>query len=162
YLETNNEALSSIARSLLNERPYMYGEHYLPHDAEIRELMTAKSRKDTLESLGVRPVRVAPRQNVEDGINAVRNLLPRTVVDEETCGRGIEVLRNRLREADDMQTTVRERARTDWAPHGAIAFRYRAIALSPRAKPHPNNYPRRDDAEAVAENDTEPRPLRDQ
>src|SRR5690606_14698164 len=59
YYETNNEALSAIARSLLNERVYTYGEHYLPHDAEIRELMTAKSRKDTLKGLGVRPITVA-------------------------------------------------------------------------------------------------------
>jgi len=143
YLETNNEALSSIARSLLNERPYMYGEHYLPHDAEIRELMTAKSRKDTLESLGVRPVRVAPRQNVEEGINAVRNLLPRCVFDEKKCARGIEALRNYQREWDDKLKTFRKTPRHDWASHGADAFRYLAISLSPRAKPQPINYPRR-------------------
>lgn len=143
YLETNNEALSSIARSLLNERPYMYGEHYLPHDAEIRELMTAKSRKDTLESLGVRPVRVAPRQNVEEGINAVRNLLPRCVFDEKKCARGIEALRNYQREWDDKLKTFRKNPRHDWASHGADAFRYLALTLSPRAKPQPINYPRR-------------------
>jgi len=143
YLETNNEALSSIARSLLNERPYMYGEHYLPHDAEIRELMTAKSRKDTLESLGVRPVRVAPRQNVEEGINAVRNLLPRCVFDEKKCARGIEALRNYQREWDDKLKTFRKTPRHDWASHGADAFRYLAISLSPRAKPQPIHYPRR-------------------
>ena len=143
YLETNNEALSSIARSLLNERPYMYGEHYLPHDAEIRELMTAKSRKETLESLGVRPVRVAPRQNVEEGINAVRNLLPRCVFDEKKCARGIEALRNYQREWDDKLKTFRKTPRHDWASHGADAFRYLAISLSPRAKPQPINYPRR-------------------
>lgn len=143
YLETNNEALSSIARSLLNERPYMYGEHYLPHDAEIRELMTAKSRKDTLESLGVRPVRVAPRQNVEEGINAVRNLLPRCVFDEKKCARGIEALRNYQREWDDKLKTFRKTPRHDWASHGADAFRYLAISLSPRAKPQPINYPKR-------------------
>ncbi len=143
YLETNNEALSSIARSLLNERPYMYGDHYLPHDAEIRELMTAKSRKDTLESLGVRPVRVAPRQNVEEGINAVRNLLPRCVFDEKKCARGIEALRNYQREWDDKLKTFRKTPRHDWASHGADAFRYLAISLSPRAKPQPINYPRR-------------------
>ena len=143
YLETNNEALSSIARSLLNERPYMYGEHYLPHDAEIRELMTAKSRKETLESLGVRPVRVAPRQNVEEGINAVRNLLPRCVFDEKKCARGIEALRNYQREWDDKLKTFRKTPRHDWASHGADAFRYLAISLSPRAKPQPIHYPRR-------------------
>ena len=143
YLETNNEALSSIARSLLNERPYMYGEHYLPHDAEIRELMTAKSRKETLESLGVRPVRVAPRQNVEEGINAVRNLLPRCVFDEKKCARGIEALRNYQREWDDKLKTFRKTPRHDWASHGADAFRDLAISLSPRAKPQPINCPRR-------------------
>jgi len=121
----------------------MYGEHYLPHDAEIRELMTAKSRKDTLESLGVRPVRVAPRQNVEEGINAVRNLLPRCVFDEKKCARGIEALRNYQREWDDKLKTFRKTPRHDWASHGADAFRYLAISLSPRAKPQPINYPRR-------------------
>lgn len=143
YYETNNEALSAIARSLLNERVYTYGEHYLPHDAEIRELMTAKSRKDTLEGLGVRPITVASRQSVEEGIAAVRNMLPRCVFDEVKCAQGIEALKNYQREWDDKLKTFRKNPRHDWASHGADAFRYLALTLAPKAKPKPIPYPKR-------------------
>lgn len=143
YYEINNEALSAVARVLLNAKPYTYGEHYLPHDAEIRELMSAKSRKDTLEGLGVRPITVAPRQSVEEGINAVRNLLPRCVFDETKCAQGIEALKNYQREWDEKMKTFRQRPRHDWASHGADAFRYLALTLAPKAKPKPIPYPKR-------------------
>ena len=44
----------------LNERGYLYGTHYLPHDVEVRELGTGKSRKEVLEGLGVRNISVCP------------------------------------------------------------------------------------------------------
>jgi phage terminase large subunit len=140
YYETNNTALSEIARELLNSRRYTYGEHILPHDAEIRELMTAKSRKDSLEALGLQPIRIATRQSVEEGINASRMMLPKCVFDKEKCARGLEGLKQYRREWDEKRKTFKMAPLHDWTSHGADAFRYLAMMFEPRVKPQPIKY----------------------
>lgn len=137
YYETNNTALSEVARVLRNEKPYTYAEHYLPHDAEVRELMTAKTRKEHLEALNIRPVIVVPRQSVEEGINAVRNMLPRCVVDKDKCKTGLEALKQYRREWDEKLKTFRTRPLHDWTSHAADSFRYMAMALRPVVTPGP-------------------------
>lgn len=143
YYEVNNQSLTETARVLRNDMPYMYGEHYLPHDAEIRELMTAKTRKETLESLQVRPITIATRQSVEDGINAVRQLLPKCVIDETKCRQGIEALKQYRREWDDKHKTFKQRPLHDWTSHGADAMRYLAMCFEPKTRPKKINYPTR-------------------
>lgn len=143
YYEANNTSLTEIARVLRNDKPYMYGEHYLPHDAEIRELMTAKSRKESLEALGIRPITIASRQSVEEGINAVRQTLPKCVFDETKCARGLEALKQYRREWDDKRKTFKTTPYHDWTSHGADAFRYLAMTFAPKAAPKPISYPRR-------------------
>lgn len=134
YYEANNTSLAEIAKVLRNEKPYVYADHYLPHDAEVRELMTAKSRKESLESLGIRPITIAKRQSVEEGINAVRNILPRALFDEVKCERGIECLKQYRREWDDKTKTFKLRPLHDWTSHGADAMRYMATCFAPRVK----------------------------
>lgn len=143
YYEVNNTPLTEIARVLRNDKPYMYGEHYLPHDAEIRELMTAKSRKESLEALGIRPITVATRQNVEEGINAVRQMLPKCLFDENKCALGIKGLKQYRREWDDKLKTFRLKPLHDWTSHGADAFRYLAMCLKPKSEAHKISYPTR-------------------
>lgn len=140
HYEVSNKALSEIPRVLLSEKPYIYAEHYLPHDAEIRELMTAKSRKDTLEGLGLRPIKIASRQSVEEGINAVRNMLPKCVFDKTKCKQGLESLKQYRREWDEKAKTFRQRPLHDWTSHAADSFRYMAMSLQERAAPKPLNY----------------------
>lgn len=132
YYETNNTSLTEVSRVLRNDKPYSYGEHYLPHDAEIRELMTAKSRKESLEALGIRPITIATRQSVEEGINAARQMLPKCVFDADKCSRGIEALKQYRREWDDKLKTFKRAPLHDWTSHGADAFRYLAMSFAPK------------------------------
>jgi hypothetical protein len=143
YYEVNNTPLTEIARVLRNDKPYMYGEHYLPHDAEIRELMTAKSRKESLEALGIRPITIAARQNVEEGINAARQMLPKCLFDETKCALGIKGLKQYRREWDDKLKTFRLKPLHDWTSHGADAFRYLAMCLKPKSEAKKISYPTR-------------------
>lgn len=135
YFETNNTALRDIPRILLNEKPYTYAEHYLPHDVEIRELMSGTSRKSSLEALGLRPIEVAPRISVEDGISAVRNILPKCYFDAKKCERGIDCLKQYQREWDERLKVFKRRPLHDWTSHGADAFRYLATMLKPQMTP---------------------------
>jgi hypothetical protein len=128
---------------VLRDKPYAYGDHLLPHDAEVKELGTGMSRVETLNSLGLRPT-IVPRQSVEDGIQAVRNLLPKCWFDAENCKHGIEALKQYRAEFDEKLKTLRPRPLHDWASHCADAFRYLALGLKPPVDySKPLAYPKR-------------------
>jgi len=114
----------------LRSKPYKYGEHYLPHDVNVRELSTGKARIDTLHDLGVHAT-VVPQLPVADGINAVRNLLGMCYFDEDKCHYGIEALKAYHAEYDDIRRVIKAVPVHDWASHAADAFRYAAIMLDP-------------------------------
>jgi phage terminase large subunit len=121
----------------LQERDYLWGNHYLPHDAEVRELGTGKSRVETLTGLGIRNITICPNIPIEDGIQAARLLLPTCWFDKEKCKEGIEALRMYRREWDDKRQEFKLRPLHDWTSHFADAFRYFAVGHSdrPAAKP---------------------------
>lgn len=135
YIEASGEALDYYVREL-NKRPYMWGEHLLPHDAEAKELGTGRTRTETLKSLGLTRVKIVPAQRVEDGINAVRLMLTRCWFDKTNCKRGIEALRGYRREFDDKTKTFRMKPLHSWESHGADAFRYLALGI-PKAATQP-------------------------
>ena len=128
YYETSGADLGHYAREIAR-RPYVYGGHIVPHDAQARELGTGKSRLEVLASLGLKGITVAPAHRVEDGINAVRMLLPRCWFDKERCVRGIDALRLYRADYDARGETLRPRPVHDWTSHGADAFRYLAMGL---------------------------------
>jgi hypothetical protein len=60
----------------IRENKWHTAEHILPHDVEVRELGTGRSRKEMLQEAGLQ-ITVAPRLSVADGIQAVRRILPK-------------------------------------------------------------------------------------
>lgn len=106
YIEGSGEGLHHYVR-LLGERRYVFERHILPHDAEVRELGSGRSRRETLHSLGLVPTRVLANSNVADGINAVRLVLPKCWFDAERCAAGIKALRHYRREWNEAAQTWR-------------------------------------------------------
>lgn len=127
YLEVSGEGLPAIAKRL-DAKDYRYGRHILPHDANARELGTGRSRIETLQALGIRNTEIVPAQEVVDGINATRLMIPKCWFDADRCERGIEALKQYRREWDGKRQVWRERPLHDWASHAADAFRYGALA----------------------------------
>jgi hypothetical protein len=128
YIEGSGEALSYYVR-LLQERPYVYERHLLPHDAEVRELGSGRTRSETLRGLGVRPMRTVRQHNVADGIQAVRAILPRAWFDAQRCALGIRALRGYRREWNEAGQTWRNTPVHDHASHGADAMRYLCLGV---------------------------------
>lgn len=126
YYESNGVGLDHYAR-VLQQRGYRYDQHILPHDVRVRELGSGKSRLETLESLGVTPITIAPQLQVDDGIQAVRSMLPLCWFDAEKCDHLIEALRAYHREYDDQRMTWKGRPEHDWSSHPSDAFRYLAV-----------------------------------
>jgi phage terminase large subunit len=133
YYESSGVGLDHYV-AVLNSRGYNYTDHILPHDVRVRELGTGKSRLETLDNLGVRPITIAAQLNVDDGIQAVRSLLGRAWFDEEKCERGIDCLRQYRRDYDENNKSFKARPLHDWSSHSADAMRYLAIGYRPMSQ----------------------------
>lgn len=123
YYSNHGEGFTHYAK-VLKELPYVYGRHYLPHDAAVRELATGKHRSEVLEGLGISPIDIVPRINhINEGIEMVRQKLPLCWFDETKCAEGIKALGSYRQEYDEARATFKSRPLHDWASHGADAFR---------------------------------------
>jgi len=128
YLEDSGTALEHYVRAL-RARPYAWQQHILPHDAAVRELGSGRTRRETLHGLGLVPSRVLEASAVADGINAVRQVLPRAWFDATRCAKGIQALRHYRREWNEAAQTWRSSPVHDHASHGADAMRYLALGV---------------------------------
>lgn len=125
HAEYTNMGLPDIVADW-RARPYHYGKIIAPHDVEVRELGSGKTRKETLRALGC-DVIVAPNLPVAEGIEATRQLLPRMWFDAVECKHGIECLRQYRSDWDDKQGVLRLRPLHDWTSHSADSLRMLAV-----------------------------------
>lgn len=121
YYESSGEGLPHYI-AWLQRLGCVFGRHYAPHDIAVREFSSGVSRLDTARTLGIR-FEVVPQHSVEDGIEAVRQELPRCWFDKDHCKQGIAALRAYTKDYDEQRGVWRDRPRHDWASHGADAFR---------------------------------------
>ena len=128
YYETRNVALVEIAKTV-KEMPYVYAEHYMPHDIETREISTATTRREQCEKIGLKPIRPGSKLPVADGINAVRTMLPKCVFDKNKCEKGLEALQAYRTELNEEKNVFGAKPLHDWSSHGADAFRELAVNL---------------------------------
>lgn len=113
----------------LDKKPYRYNQHIFPHDMKAREMGTGKSRVETVEAMGLKNCEVLARLDIEDGIQAVRNLLPKCYFDKVKTQRGIEALSLYRAEYDERHKVFKPRPVHDWTSHAADAFRALAMGL---------------------------------
>ncbi len=139
YIEATGEDLPYYAREI-KERPYYHEIHYLPHDARAQMLGAPKSREMMLNDLKIRPTLVVPRHRVEEGIEAVRQMLPRSYFDEVKCATGIEALRHYQRRWDSMKKIFLPTPLHNWASNGSDAMRI--CAMSERTPVNTTDLPR--------------------
>lgn len=126
YIENSGEGLSFYAtelKSFAREHRVSFSRHVMPHDIEVRELGTGKSRKEVALAMGLNPISVSPKLAVEDGVDCVRRMLPFCWFDEERCARGISALTEYTKEWDEKNKVFKAHPKHNWASHGADAFR---------------------------------------
>ena len=120
---------SSITQEIqkLKAKPYVYGEHYVPHDARVHELSTGLTRLEIACDLGIN-MTVVDRIPVQDGIDLVKSTLPRCWFHEPNTKIGIDHLANYCREWNSALGKPEERPRHDEHSHSADGFRYLSLA----------------------------------
>ena len=127
FYENRGEGLPHYCK-VLQAKPYLYGDHFAPHDIEVRELGSGKSRREMAWDLGLN-FRVVPKLPLEDGIHAAQMLIPRCWFDAEKCKQGLDALKQYHRAYNERNRTFRTSPVHDWSSHAADAFRYLAIGI---------------------------------
>jgi hypothetical protein len=127
YYENHGVGLDHYVK-WIKDNDYLKAEHILPHDVRVRELGTGKSRMEMLEDSGLE-IKIAPRMGLDDGIQAVRRLLPRCWFNVPKVQIGLNCLRNYRRDYDEKRKIFYERPLHDWSSHGSDSFRYLALGL---------------------------------
>ncbi len=125
--ENSGEPLTHYLQ-YLKSKPFTFGKHLVPHDAAIHEFSTGLSRVEVARNHGVN-FTVVPDIGVNEGIDAVRNLLNRCWFDEEKCSKGIHSLENYKREWNERQGCWASQPLHNFASHGADAFRMLAVGM---------------------------------
>ena len=127
YLEGSRNSLEHYVREL-TRKPYLYGGHYLPHDAGYAQLgLEGRSLADQAKGFGLRPIHLGGKSDVLAGITQARTTFSQCWFDQERCQRLIDVLSAYRMEWDDKKHDWKEKPYHDWASHGADAFRYLAM-----------------------------------
>ena len=98
-----------------------YGTHYAPHDIMKREYTTNKSIMGTVRQLGLNFSPVPRIPHKEDGIAAVRCILPRCIFHEKNCEKGLGALLSYHARFNEKKNYYSD-PEHDWSSHSADAF----------------------------------------
>lgn len=110
----------------LQEKPYIWGKHFAPHDVRATDIGTGKTRLETAGALGWQ-FEIVPEIGVDDGINAGRLLFPRLYVDETKCQLWLDAIGQYRQEWVDKLGMFRDNPLHDWTSHPADMYRYAAV-----------------------------------
>jgi hypothetical protein len=130
YYEAHGEDLIHYVK-YLQDTGYIFGKHFLPHDAShVRLADRNRSTQEMLEALGVRNIEIVPRvENINAGIQLVRDNLITAYFDEINCDLGIKRLDNYKKRWNEKQGRWSDEPLHDINSEGADAFRTYAQAL---------------------------------
>ena len=114
---------------LLQSKGYVYGRHYLPHDA-AHESIASNSVEQQMRAAGLDVVVLDSGPGaVTNGINATRSLFPQLYFDEERCADGLNRLRRYRYKVDEKTGSWSPEPLHDENSHPADALRYLAQSL---------------------------------
>lgn len=120
YYESNGEDVAHYC-AVVNEKPYKYEKHYVPHDAANKLLAAGgKSIVEQASSHGVRMI-VVPATSQQNSIEATRKTLGNVWIDEEKCKDGLHALKHYQFPYDEDRQTFKNHPVHDWSSHACDA-----------------------------------------
>jgi hypothetical protein len=119
YVEDSRFGMDHYAHILLNEKRYLYADHFMPHDSANTSVQTGKTTAEYSEDLGIRPIHTVSRardsQAVIAGINQGRRIFNLCKFDERKCTHGLAALSNYRSEYDKKRKRLGLYPVHDWA-----------------------------------------------
>tara|TARA_R110000803_G_scaffold31254_2_gene69874 strand:- start:292 stop:1572 length:1281 start_codon:yes stop_codon:yes gene_type:complete len=134
YYENNREGLPHYVQ-MIKDKDYVYGEHFAPHDIEVTEFSSGKTRREVAYQLGIR-FKILPKLPLEDGIHSLKMVLPKCWFDIDNTKSLITALRHHHRKFNEKMRMFSNKPIKDWSSHACDAARYMALAINelPREK----------------------------
>lgn len=127
---SSGEGLGHYAKVLDDKakaNDWRYDYHVLPWDVETKDVGTGLTRLTTLNELGIRNIRVAPKLLIQDGIDRVRRLFWRFIFNEETTKALTDALANYRKDWDPKNGVFKNNPRHDSNSHWADCLRHLAL-----------------------------------
>lgn len=138
--ENSGEGLAhyfGYMQRLAAERGYLWGRHFLPHDAETITVASATNKdgrntRELLENMGLRDIVIVPRiDDVTVGIELTRQKLSQAWFDLKGCEAGFDALGQYHKQWDEKAQTWRKHPHHDWSSNYADALRQWAQGFEP-------------------------------
>lgn len=126
YFEASGEGLNFYA-NVLRSKGYVYAQHFAPHDIEVRELSTGKSRREIAENYGIE-FDISPNLPIDDGINMVRIKFRLLWIDEKKCAVFLDAISQYQKERNEKMNDWKDKPLHDWTSHAADMLRYWAVS----------------------------------
>jgi phage terminase large subunit len=138
--------LVNKTKSMIMEQRAVMGQMYLPHDVQVREMVSGNSRLEKFHSMGLRPDVIPRVETKEDSINAAKMILSKCFFDEVRCKKGLDALRAYQRKWDSKQGVFSTKPLHNFASNGADAFQQFAMAVEEREEIDSSSLPREADS----------------
>lgn len=124
---TETDGIPQALRAFQN-KPYLYGKLFLPHDAEATSIDTGKTRVATIKELWPSvEVSIVPKISIDDGIDKGKAMFSRLYVDEKNCEVWLDTVAQYKYDRDDKKGMFKETPLHDWTSHAADVHRYAAV-----------------------------------
>lgn len=120
YYQNSGESMMHYA-DYCKDLPYRYGRWVAPHDIDVHEYTSGKTRRQIAFEAGIN-FEAAPKLEKLDQIANVRRVLPVCWIDIEKCERGLAALDAYRKEWNEKLAVFRDKPLHDWASNGADAF----------------------------------------
>lgn len=127
FYEAQGEGIAHFAKIIQN-KPYVYGTHYMPHDAGSGSIQTGRTLQDVAYDVGIKSIVLEREKDKQIGIEAVRSMLSICYFDEMKCRHLIKCLENYHKKFNDKTQAYSEAPVRDWTTHAADSARYMANA----------------------------------
>lgn len=127
FYENQGEGIAHYVKHI-QSKPYVYGTHYLPHDAGSGSIQTGRTLQDIAYEQGIKTTILERETDIQVGIEAVRNLLSIAYIDENKGRHLIKCLENYHKKYNDKTQFYSDTPMHDWTSHCADSVRYMANA----------------------------------
>ncbi len=127
FYENNGEGIAHYAK-MLQSKPYVYGTHYMPHDAGSGSIQTGRTLQDVAYEIGIKATVLERELDIGIGIEAVRSMLSTCFIDEKKCSHLLKCLENYHKKYNEKTQSYSETPQHDWCSHAADSARYMANA----------------------------------
>jgi phage terminase large subunit len=128
FYENRREGLPHYIQ-VIKEKDYIYDKHFAPHDIDVQEFSSGKTRRDVAYQLGIN-FRILPKLPLEDGIHSLKMVLPRCYFNLDKSKKLIDALKHYHRKYNEKMRMFNNKPVHDWSSHACDAMRYMAISIN--------------------------------